>query len=228
LPEKERWENSWSKFKKSEGFGSATYPLGFISKMGYESAKKGLIEVIKETNLGKNSKIIDIGCGEGRTLSYFFDYGFKSVVGVDVSKSAISVCESKGLVKNKSVFVMDAKKLRFKDKAFDMVFAEGFLEHFRDFTPFAKEFARVSRRYILITQPNHFSVTGVVLNYVVPKIQKDCVKEYDYRMSDFIEAFEKLGFKIIARRGVHLGQLGKDLDTANILLFERAAGKKRI
>jgi ubiquinone/menaquinone biosynthesis C-methylase UbiE len=215
------WEGRWSEFNKAKRSSSATYPLGFVSKIGYESSKRGILKILREVKLSKDSKIIDVGCGEGRTLSYFLDYGFDNVIGIDISSSAIKVCENKGLVKNKNVFVMDAKKTKFKDNTFDLVFAEGFLEHFTDFTPFTKEFARISKKYILLTQPNHFSVTGILLNFLIPKIQKSYVKEYDYRMIDFIREFNKIGFEIKTLRGVHLGELGKDFDTGNILLFKK-------
>jgi hypothetical protein len=90
--------------------------------------------------------------------------------------------------------------------------------------PLAKEFARLSRRYILIAQPDHFSIMGRLLNDLVSRFEKGHVKEYDYKMSNFIDAFKKLGFDIRIIKGSHLKYLAS-LDTSKLLLFEKVRYK---
>jgi hypothetical protein len=63
-------------------------------------------------------------------------------------------------------------------------------------------------------------LTGKLLNILVSKIEKGHVKEYDYKMSDFINIFKELGFEIKIMRGSHLNYL-MNLDTSKILLFEK-------
>jgi 2-polyprenyl-3-methyl-5-hydroxy-6-metoxy-1,4-benzoquinol methylase len=89
------WEKKWN--KKEKNGTSVTYPLGIISKFGYDIAKINIQRVIKSVKLERNSMIIDIGCGEGRTLSYFSELGFEKLTGIDNTKSAIEKCKSGNL-----------------------------------------------------------------------------------------------------------------------------------
>jgi ubiquinone/menaquinone biosynthesis C-methylase UbiE len=222
--EKGIWEKSWKNVDSKEDISihiSPTYPLGRLSKFMYDIEKKSIRRILlKEIGLPKNSSIIDIGCGEGRTLSYFREFGLKNSIGIDFSNSALKICEIRGFVIDKDVFLMDALKTRFKNNSFDLVFAEGLLEHYENFLPIAKEMTRLSKKYIMITQPDHFSITGKILNTLISRFWKEVVKEYDYRIKDFIDTFDKLGFKIKIMTGPHLNNLNF-LDTSKILLFEK-------
>ena len=53
-------------------------------------------------------------------MELFKENGYTNIIGIDIVKE----CED--------CIVMDAKKTRFDDNEFDLVFAEGFLEHFHD------------------------------------------------------------------------------------------------
>jgi ubiquinone/menaquinone biosynthesis C-methylase UbiE len=215
LSNKKQWESSWGNIDNS------VYSKGnLISRFGFHYQKKAIKEAVDRADLSKRAKIIDVGCGSGKALFYFRDFGFRNSIGVDISNNALKICESLGLKRGKDVFLMDASKIKFKDRSFDMVFAEGLLEHFKDFTPIAKEMARLSKRYILITQPDHFTPTGKMINLLASNLEKAHVKEYDYHMSEFVEAFKKLGFDIKSITGSHLVHFAF-MDTSKILLFER-------
>lgn len=65
-----------------------------------------------------NSKILDLGCGAGRTTLYFHEQGH-NVIGVDLSNTLVSA--AKALNREISYFVGDACILHFKDMSFDVV-----------------------------------------------------------------------------------------------------------
>ena len=70
----------------------------------------------------KKIKILEVGCGAGSNLWYLSKKGY-SVFGIDSSRKAISLSK-KRCKKEKTkckIFLMDAKKLQFKDNFFDMV-----------------------------------------------------------------------------------------------------------
>jgi ubiquinone/menaquinone biosynthesis C-methylase UbiE len=217
--EKDKWERSWWNIDKTVYSNK-----NLISRFGFFFQKKTIKDIMEKTRLKKSSKIIDIGCGSGKGLSYFREFGFKNSIGIDFSSNALENCKMKGFDINKDVFLMDASKTKFKNKSFDLVYAEGLLEHYKNFMPLAKEFARLSRRYILIAQPDHFSIMGRLLNDLVSRFEKGHVKEYDYKMSNFIDAFKKLGFDIRIIKGSHLKYLAS-LDTSKLLLFEKVRYK---
>lgn len=66
--------------------------------------------------LPKNARIIDIGCGSGRDVQYFMDYGFQ-VVGIDASTNMIN--EAKKRVPNGEFEIMRFESLNFSEESFD-------------------------------------------------------------------------------------------------------------
>lgn len=118
--------------------------------------------------------------------------GYQNIIGVDVSKSAMNLCKNFGLVQGRDVFLMDILTGDFGSGEFDLVFSAGMLEHFENMTPFVEKMSKISNNYVLLIQPNHFSLW----NKLVRKTAGEPVKEYSYSIEDFKKAFEKYGFKL--------------------------------
>ena len=47
-------------------------------------------KIIFEKYINMNNRILDIGCGTGRTTIYLYEKGFRDIVGVDISFMGIS------------------------------------------------------------------------------------------------------------------------------------------
>lgn len=74
-----------------------------------------------------NSKILDIGCGNGNVLSFLRKKGFQHVTGVDISEEAVRICNLLGF---DNVFHADIKDFFLHDnKKYDIIFALDFIEH---------------------------------------------------------------------------------------------------
>jgi len=192
MPEvrKEEWNAMWHEFRD----------FNFWGKIYAKNQERNIKMVLDKINLVKSSNIIDIGCGTGRTLKYFKDFGYKKAIGIDLSDMAIKHCENKGLRLGKDVFKKDAKRTGFKTGSFDLVFSDGLLEHFSDFTPIVKEMTRISNRYVLITQPNHFSL----LDRLRQNLKRKDVHEYTYKLKDFVDTFEKFGYFLKYKKSIGL------------------------
>ena len=189
---KRTWEQEWQEFKGLNPFG----------KMLAKAERKTMKKILAKINLKAGSKIIDIGCGTGKNLIFFKKLGFKNTVGIDVSKTGLSICNKKGLRLNKDIFNMDATSTKFKSNKFDLVFSDGLLEHFKDFTPFVKEMCRISKRYVLLFQPNHFSLYGKLISL----LNRRPVKEYTYSINDYKKSFERFGFDMIYSKGYNFNE----------------------
>lgn len=89
-----------------------------------------------------SGKALDVGCGNGKTVSTLLDAGFR-VVGVDFSPVAIGKCEE--LYPEADFLVSDASELPFQDGSFDYVTAVHVLENLEDgkLEKAAKELERV-------------------------------------------------------------------------------------
>jgi len=175
-----------------------------------------LRNVLKD--LDRSSTVIDLGCGGGITLRLFKELGFTNSVGIDFTEYAIQRCQDIGLNFNKDVFLMDAKRTTFQIGSFDIVFSEGLWEHFLDPRPYMLEAVRLSRRYIIVIQPNHYSFFGKLmqLGWRIYSKNKGGVKEYSFLISYFRDFLKLYGFTLIKSESTIFRE-------QSIMVFERNA-----
>lgn len=130
--------------------GDRKYGYGGYKYDGrYEIVAK---ELIKEYNLRKDAKILDVGCGKGFLLYEFEKLLPDSEVrGFDISRYAIE--NSKEEIRS-GLFVYDAKDYYpFKDKEFDLVFSITTLHNLKifDLKNALKEIERIGKnRYVVV------------------------------------------------------------------------------
>lgn len=112
-------------------------------------------------NVKKTDKVLDIGCGRGEIIVGCAKRGV-TCFGIDYSRSAISIC--KEVLKNQRIRgdkakVMNAKKLEFKDKQFNIVIMMDVVEHLHEWelTKALREARRVLKpggKILIHTSPN--------------------------------------------------------------------------
>lgn len=148
-----------------------TYPET-PSTLHSEITGKVLDILLPQYNINQNTRILDIGCGQGPALNIFRDNGCRSAVGITLNDEDVRVCRQNG----HDVRKMDQSFLEFPDSTFDFVWARHVIEHsiFPYFT--LSEFNRVLAPggilYLEVpapetschheTNPNHYSVFGRV------------------------------------------------------------------
>ena len=193
----EKWEKTWARDKSSN--------MTFIGKKITKAKQKGLKEILKRIN---TSSVIDVGCGLGYSLEIFKNLGL-SVIGIDVSPTAVKVCKKKG-------FNVFHKKLEDVKEKYDLVFSDGLLEHFLDFGKYVQYLTNVSKRYVLIIQTDHETliVRFLLLLETLLREGKN-MYEYNYRIEDYIDTFNRFGFKLKEIKGVYMNGF-------KLLLFEKA------
>ena len=187
-----KWEIYWRRMSNLEEFAS---PYG-------RWLRKQRLNILKRIIWGfpRNWKVIELGCGSGTVLKVFRDMGFKHSIGVDISRSAIrKACELYGFREGRDVYVMDAKNTVFPSKSFDIVSEEGLWEHFRNYEPFIREACRLSRRYVLAVQPDHFTLTGALLKWGWELFMRHMggIREYSYPLKHYIQLMNHYGFKLV-------------------------------
>ena len=193
----EAWDKRWS--------GShVERHITLVGRRMFKAKKKALGRVLRETDV---RSAIEVGCGLGFTLEVLMDAGIQ-YEGIDVSARAVSFCKNKGL---------NATQMRL-DKArgeYDLVLSDGMLEHFLNFEPHAKKMMGLSRKYVLLIQPNHDSFSGRTLAYLAGLFRgRTNVYEYNYRIGDFIRVFEDAGFLLVKNLPVYF-------NVFRLLLFKR-------
>lgn len=168
--------------------------------------------MLEKIQLKKEASILDFGCGEGATLTEFRKRGFINSVGIDNCPSSIKLCEKRGYRRRVDVFFGDGIKFAWKKK-FDLIFADGVLEHFKEIDPLVKSICQNSKKYILLVQPDNFSLGGRLFNFANILVKRN-VEEIDYKKEKFVANFSKYGFDLEDFKKSFLGEM-------TYLLFSR-------
>ena len=131
----ESWLNSW----EFSLFGSSYFQYRMIT-------------FVRES-IKQNSKILEVGCGAGRTAALFADMGYQVDAG-DINSELIAQASEKfGKLVNFKTFDMFA--LPYENNTFKLAYSQGVFEHFEDSAIIAgvKEQMRVAK-YVLVDVPN--------------------------------------------------------------------------
>jgi tRNA A22 N-methylase len=84
-----------------------------------------------------------------------------------------------------------------------LVFSEGLLEHFKDMQPIVDEMCRISKKYVLVLQPNHTTASLRRWLYRLFEIlfvsifRREHVYEIPYTIEDYEKGFKIANFKLI-------------------------------
>lgn len=89
---------------------------------------------------GYDSNILDLGCGYGRTLEYFYNKGFKNLTGVDVSQCLIN--KAKENCPSAKYIVKDMEEIYLNEK-FDLVLLMAVIEYIKTDNDQKKFFEKV-------------------------------------------------------------------------------------
>lgn len=159
-----------------------------MSHAWYIATRKLMIKFILK-HLGKDSKILDAGCGTGGTIEYFKKSGFTNVYGVDVNRDAINYCQKREI---ENISFGNVNKLTFKTNSFDAVICLDVLYHKDiDKNMALKQFGKVLKKggILYIQEP--------AFNWLISK--HDAVIETESRLTagEIKELIKKSDFKII-------------------------------
>ena len=99
----------------------------------------------------KNTRVLDVGCGDGTLMEYLKTNKEIDIRGIEISKSNSQKCVSKGL----TVIEGDAEKdlTQFPDSSFDFVILSQTLQAFLNPETVIQELLRIGKKAI-VTVPN--------------------------------------------------------------------------
>jgi len=130
-----------------------------IKKHGFETVKnyKVVKRVLIAVNLvGKNNKVLELGCRTGEVTKFFLENN--DVIGIDVVPEFIH--EARKLKGNYIIWDIDKNEFPFRDETFDVVFMGETLEYLHNRESCIKEIYRVLKKdgKLIITEINLFSL----------------------------------------------------------------------
>ncbi len=140
----EHWESYW----KGHADLEATYSTG--GRLAREILADGPVA---------GRRVLEVGAGSGRDLLELARAGSVGVV-LDYSPASLELVRRQARAQGLPVLLVraDALRMPFRDAAFDVVFHQGLLEHFRDPRPLLLENARVAARggRVIVDVPQTF------------------------------------------------------------------------
>ena len=98
-----------------------------------------------------NTRVLDVGCGDGTLMKYLKDKKNVDTRGLEISKDKVQICISKGLTVIEGNAEKDLKQ--FPDSSFDYVILSQTLQAFLDPELVLNELLRVGKKAI-VTIPN--------------------------------------------------------------------------
>ena len=139
--------------------------------------------------INKNSRVLEIGCGDGYGTDYIADY-CERIDAVDISESAIKKAQTIYKKDHCNFYVYDGKNLEFGDKTFDVVFSFHVIEHVDDVKLYLNNIKRVlkdSGKFILTTPSRTHRLTENQKPW-----NKEHLREYNSTMlnAEILQVFE--------------------------------------
>ena len=181
----------------------------------------------------KNARVLDVGCGDGELMSFIYKNITQDVRGIEISKTNVQKCISKGL----TVIEGNAEKdlFQFPDSSFDFVILGQTLQAFLKPEKVLDELLRVGKKAI-VTIPNfgHWKVrlnllfkgtmpvTAILPHhwYNTPNLHMCTIKDFfnfcDYKKIKFIKSLALNDEKLL---NISKENLGKRNLFSNIGIF---------
>jgi len=148
----------------------------------------------------KDALILEAGCGTGNVVIPIVAAGYRNIIGLDFSESAINKARIK--FPEGKFIVGDIKSLPFEDDKFDFICSLGVIEHFNDPMPLLAEMKRVLKKngVLYLTTPNKYNFLHTFLRTVLNLAGKWKIGyEKSYSLFELSSLLKTAGFFVIEK-----------------------------
>jgi ubiquinone/menaquinone biosynthesis C-methylase UbiE len=152
----------------------------------------------------KGKKILEVGVGMGGDSLYLAKKGAQVTV-LDFSEAALKQIKTSAQKEKVSLetVLADAQKMPFQKETFDIVFHQGFLEHFPDPQPYLLEQKRVLKKggLLVIDVPQKWTTYTLKKHFQMWRGQWFAGWEKEFTAPELEKAVQKAGFEILTTYG---------------------------
>lgn len=148
--------------------------------------------------IGKNTKILDVGCGTGDFISLFIEKGALNVTGIDFVGEVIKLAQKRfAAQKNVQLFQMSVEDMNFPPESFNLVIGINVLQHIIDEKGFSLALDKIMKTLI---PGGHF----LAMDFSPPRVKERNPSPYVvYRSkTEYIQALESRGAKLSGEFGL--------------------------
>ncbi|MFA6142129.1 MAG: glycosyltransferase [Candidatus Omnitrophota bacterium] len=187
------WEDYWHSKEDNTFLGKALFKL----------REKFWVNIFTEfaITFGSKGKVLEAGSGSALSSIFLAKRRGDDITALDISSGALikaRQCADKYGTKIKLVRG-DLYRLPFQDKAFDMVWNSGTMEHFTDPAPIFKEMRRVGNEIICIVPAKGiaFYMLGMISSLFGRNFKRYFLREDElfYSIESLSDSLRKAGFK---------------------------------
>lgn len=150
--------------------------------------------------------ILDVGCKDGYAAWFFAQHGYE-VNAIDVMPQFVQATEARGI----KCEVGDMHFMRFGDRSFDLVYTSHVFEHSVMPIFCLGEWARVSKKWLMVRFPRHPSYVRMTSHWSV--VPRDVFEQWVSALGLTIERFEELEWHedcYLLKKIAHWPELSKE------------------
>ena len=158
------WDAQWGSMEKNA-----------VKETAFDSFAKKAFPCISQWITAKDKKILEAGSGTGRyCIALSKEYQKSMIIGMDLSRNALKLTK-KGMqcrgIENLYLVQGDAFRMPFKNDAFDVVYNDGVIEHFINYSAIVYEMARITRKkgHVIVAVPNWYCFPHTLYKKIVGK-----------------------------------------------------------
>ncbi|MDP2923142.1 MAG: class I SAM-dependent methyltransferase [Candidatus Omnitrophota bacterium] len=181
------------------GYGKAIFSNPTVERHITTKQWQSVIYVAGYVGLDKDSRVIELGCGDGNFAENVLSCHYKHVDAYDMSRSAIESARSRSKSENVSYYIQDISTYDFGPNAhWDGAFLIGFIHHIKDFAPLIiSRLAKVCPK-VIVLEPNGDNIVRKLLEQLPSYRQAG---ENSFRLKEIINIFNSNDYtvKIISR-----------------------------
>ena len=175
-----------------------------LQKSGYVNYTPELLRALEAVTNLPGQRVLEIGGGTGGNSSLLARKGAEVYV-LDFSPTALSIAaqtaEQAGV--RFRLLEADARHIPFPDGFFDLIFHQGFLEHFRHPLPLLLEQRRVLREggYLLVDVPQTFNLFTVKKHLLMAMDRWEYGWEREFSYGSLCQLLIEAGFEVVEAYG---------------------------